>query len=127
MAGRGRGTLLEPAVLASLARAQAHGYDLRRTVEEITQGAVVCDPGGLYRILRRLEEDDLVTSRWVEGEAGPQRREYTLTDGGRELLRLWHEDLRERQRVFGAVASVMEEAMGAPTAEPPTDEGRTRE
>ena len=60
--GRGRGVLLEPAVLASLVSQSAHGYDLRKTVEEMTDGFVCVDPGGIYRLLRQLEQDGFVES-----------------------------------------------------------------
>ena len=70
-AGRGRGGrgggLLEPALLAVLASAPSHGYDLRRAVEDLSGGLVCMDPGGMYRALRRLEEEGYVTSTWSTG------------------------------------------------------------
>lgn len=109
--GRGRGALLEPAVLASLADSEAHGYDVRKSIEEMTGGEVVADPGGLYRLLRRLEEDGFVASTWVEGESGPQRREYTLTDAGHELLEHWLDHLRERERTLSLLVTAVERAV----------------
>jgi len=91
--GVGRGSLLEPAVLATLATATSHGYDLRAEVEELTGGFLVVDPGGLYRALRRMEDDGFVVSTWTEGEHGPQRRIYRITDDGREALGAWAERL----------------------------------
>lgn len=110
--GRGRGGVLEPAVLASVAAGGTHGYDLIRQVEAITGGAMTADPGGVYRVLRRLEEDGLVVSSWAESEAGPQRREYDITNDGRDALRAWAQQLSERARVFQAIA----EAAGAAAA-----------
>ncbi len=95
--GRGRGALLEPALLIALARSEAHGYDLVRAIEEMTGGDVVPDTGGLYRLLRRLEVEGVVTSSWQESGAGPQRREYRLTDEGRALLAHWMEHLAVRR------------------------------
>ncbi|MHB1341429.1 MAG: PadR family transcriptional regulator [Coriobacteriia bacterium] len=107
-AGNGRGSLLEPAVLAALARSEAHGYDLIRTVEELTGGSVIPDAGGLYRMLRRLEGDGLVSSTWEGGDAGPQRREYTLTDDGRALLSHWLQHLTERRVALDALIKAVE-------------------
>lgn len=109
--GRGRGALLEPAVLAALADSGAHGYDVRRVIEEMTEGEVVADPGGLYRLLRRLEEDGFVVSEWTEGEAGPQKREYALTDAGHHLLEHWLDHLRERERVLSLLVTAVERAV----------------
>ncbi len=109
--GRGRGALLEPMILAALAGAEQHGYDLIRAIESMTDGAVTVDPGGLYRTLRRLEEDGAVVSEWIDAGAGPQRREYTLTDEGRAMLVHWLEHLRERQRLFAVAAAAVEQAV----------------
>jgi DNA-binding PadR family transcriptional regulator len=98
--GRGQGALLEPLVLAVLARTDAHGYDIVREIAEITGGTVVADLGGIYRVLRRLDDAGVVTSAWAEGDVGPARREYRLTDDGRELLAHWMDHLEERRRTL---------------------------
>lgn len=95
--GRGRGTTLEPAVLVALAGAESHGYDLARRIEELTAGEMAPDTGGLYRILRRLEEDGAVESWWENVGSGPQRRSYRLTPGGKALLVHWIGHLTDRR------------------------------
>jgi PadR family transcriptional regulator PadR len=108
--GMGRGSLLEPALLASLASQATHGYDLRKTIETLTEGFLAVDPGGLYRILRRLEEEGFVESKWAAGEFGPQKREYELTDDGRELLEQWARHLRQRRSVIDALVRAIDSA-----------------
>jgi len=109
--GRGRAALLEPAVLAAIAAEPAHGYDLRRAVEEMTQGLVVLDPGGTYRVLRQLEKDGFVESRWSDGEFGPQRRTYKMTKDGRELLASWRTDLDRRRHAFESVIEMIDRSL----------------
>jgi DNA-binding PadR family transcriptional regulator len=56
--------------------------------------------GNLYRVLRALEEDGLVTSRWEAGEPGPAKRTYELTAEGKRLLDEWAAALqRSRTRI----------------------------
>ena len=98
--GAGRGAFVEPALLAVLARSEGYGYDLVRAIEEATGGEVVPDAGGLYRLLRRLEEDGFVTSEWQDGGSGPQRRSYRITDDGLALLEHWVGHLEERRRAL---------------------------
>ena len=105
--GGGRGSLVEPAALAALLTKAAHGYDLRREIGEITGGQLEVDAGGLYRVLRRLEEEGFVTSTWVEGDAGPQRRDYELTAEGHDVAEDWVTHLRERERVYGRLADAL--------------------
>ncbi|MBN2176463.1 MAG: PadR family transcriptional regulator [Demequinaceae bacterium] len=110
--GAGRGSLLEPAVLAALTTATSHGYDLRAEVEELTSGYLVVDPGGLYRTLRRMEDEGLVTSTWTEGEHGPQRRIYRLTADGREVLRSWAERLVARRTALDGILRAIDRMIG---------------
>lgn len=95
----GGGALVEPAALAALLYADGYGYDMRRTILDMTEGEVDVDVGGLYRSLRRLEDEGAVTSRWCEEGTGPRRREYELTEQGMELAEQWLDALRTRQRL----------------------------
>lgn len=103
----GRGGLLEPAVLAALITTAAHGYDLRAAVENLTDGFLVMDPGGLYRALRRMEDEGLLVSAWTEGEHGPQRRTYDITDAGRVELATWTQCLTSQRAALDAVLGVI--------------------
>lgn len=73
-------------VLAALARSPAHGYRLLRDIEELSAGRVVLRAGSLYAVLDRLHRDGLVVQGELEAGDGPQRRMYTITAAGRELL-----------------------------------------
>ena len=77
--GGGGGALVEPAALAALLYAGGYGYDMRKAILERTNGEVDVDVGGLYRSLRRLEDEGAVASRWCDEDVGPRRREYELT------------------------------------------------
>ena len=43
----------------------------------------------LYRTLRKMENENLVTSKWEEGGPGPKRRVYEITETGKEELDQW--------------------------------------
>ena len=51
--------------------------------------------GNLYRLLRSLEEEEVVTSEWEASAPGPAKRRYSLTNDGVRLLGHWSEALRE--------------------------------
>jgi len=84
---------LSPCVLLLLRERPTYGYDLLERIAEF--GFDDTDPGGLYRILRKLETQGLVHSAWQESPQGPQRRTYELTAHGVEIL-------TERAREFAA-------------------------
>jgi PadR family transcriptional regulator PadR len=83
----------EPAVLLLLREQPAHGYDLLEQLPELTGERV--DMGNLYRFLRLLEAEGIVSSKWEEELPGPSKRTYTLTDEGRALLDAWAGALRD--------------------------------
>ena len=78
----------EPVLLLLLKERPTHGYELLEALPALTGEARV-DMGNLYRVLRALEEDGLVTSRWESGEPGPTKRIYELTTGCERLLDEW--------------------------------------
>jgi PadR family transcriptional regulator PadR len=72
---------LELAILASLWGEELYGLDILRRLERDTD--LVLAEGTIYPILSRLKAEGLVTTRWVEGEAGHPRKYYALTAPGR--------------------------------------------
>jgi PadR family transcriptional regulator len=78
----------EPAILLLLRERPAHGYDLLERLPELT-GEQRVEMGNLYRLLRGLEEEGLVSSEWQAG-----KRAYELTEHGHRLLEQWVEALR---------------------------------
>ena len=111
--GGGGGALVEPAALAALLYAGGYGYDMRRTILDMTDGEVDVDVGGLYRSLRRLEDEGAVASRWCEDASGPRRREYELTEQGLELAEQWLDALRARQRLAELLVGLLEGGLNA--------------
>jgi len=86
----------EPALLLLLRERPAHGYDLLERLPELT-GEQRVEMGNLYRLLRALEEEGLVTSDWDETSPGPAKRRYALAPAGEHLLDHWAEALRRSQ------------------------------
>jgi poly-beta-hydroxybutyrate-responsive repressor len=93
----------EPALLLLLRERPAHGYELVERLGELLSGERI-DMGNLYRVLRALEEEGVVSSEWSDEVPGPAKRTYELTEAGRALLDSWAEALRETQ---GALADFL--------------------
>lgn len=89
-----------------------HGYELLENCPELAAGEGRVDLGNLYRILRGLEEEGIVTSEWLADVPGPARRVYRLTDSGSRLLDRWAEALRETQGVMTTFLSRYEQGEG---------------
>jgi PadR family transcriptional regulator, regulatory protein PadR len=76
---------LEMAALATLWDGRMYGLEIIRRLETRSQLALA--EGTIYPILNRLKAEGMVTSEWVEAEAGHPRKYYLLTDTGRARLR----------------------------------------
>jgi poly-beta-hydroxybutyrate-responsive repressor len=86
----------EPALLLLLRERPAHGYDLLERLPELT-GEQRVEMGNLYRLLRALEDEGLVSSEWDAASPGPAKRGYALTAAGAQLLDQWADALRRSQ------------------------------
>jgi PadR family transcriptional regulator PadR len=69
------------AVLAQL-RSEHYGYTLRKALADL---GLDIDEGTLYPLLRRLESQGLLESRWRLEESRP-RRYYIISPAGQEVL-----------------------------------------
>jgi len=75
---------VEIVILRRLFGGPAHGYELRKRVEETT--GFVLHNNSLYPALKRFEEAGAVTKTAERQEGRPSRLVYTLTEVGRDLL-----------------------------------------
>jgi PadR family transcriptional regulator PadR len=76
---------LEMAALASLWQGRLYGLEIIRFLE--SHSRLVLAEGTIYPILNRLKAEGMLTSDWVEAEAGHPRKYYALTEPGRFRLR----------------------------------------
>ncbi len=92
---------VEPALLLALSEGPTHGYELADHLVEVA--GLEVDYGNLYRLLRRLEDDGIVTSEWQDDPNARSKRTYELTATGDHLLENWVgslRDLNERTAAF---------------------------
>jgi len=75
------------AVLAAL-REEQYGYSLRK---ELADAGLAIEEGTLYPLIRRLESQGLLTSRW-SSDGGRRKRYYTISRAGIDLLATLQEE-----------------------------------
>ena len=78
------------ALLALLADAPAHGYELKQELETTFGDAwPPTNIGQIYTTLGRLERDQFVTCTIVRQDGRPDKKTYAITDAGRAELHRW--------------------------------------
>jgi poly-beta-hydroxybutyrate-responsive repressor len=87
---------IQPSILLGLHIKPSYGYELIQNIQEFGFIEGTAPPGMIYRHLRQLEEDGLVLSNWETEGTGPAKRMYTITEEGKEVLRIWIEYMRKQ-------------------------------
>ena len=67
-------------MLRALHGKELHGYAIQR---ELTSAGFQVEVGNLYRVLRSMEEQTQVRSRWSDSHRGPKKRVYSVGPEGR--------------------------------------------
>jgi PadR family transcriptional regulator PadR len=92
-------------VMSLLEDQPRHGYDISKLIQLRSGGVLRFHVTSLYPMLYRLEEKNLITSRWVEQPEQRRRRYYRLTPKGKKVLhsqrKSWKEFVTAMSRVTG--------------------------
>jgi len=81
---------LDLCVLALLSRGESYAYEIASTLV----GAVGMGEGTIYPLMRRMQNDGLVATRFEESSSGPSRKYYRLTAAGRAAFEAHRRDWR---------------------------------
>lgn len=106
---------IQPSILLALYLNPAYGYQLIQNIQEFGFVEGIAPPGMIYRHLRQLEEDALVSSEWQTDEAGPAKRIYRLTHEGKEMLAVWVGYMEKQAETLNAFAERYREASSKET------------
>lgn len=99
--------VLDMLVLRLLKSEAKYGYQIIQEMKEKSDETFLLKDGTLYPILYRLEEDNLVVSKWSEavGKQVP-RKYYEITEAGKKALgeieAVW-------KRISDGIAKIMED------------------
>jgi DNA-binding PadR family transcriptional regulator len=80
---------LEVCLLLLLYDGVGYGYGFIEQLEYFGFSQDELNVSTLYRTLRKMEKENLVSSFWEEGGPGPKRRVYEIMEGGKTNLAQW--------------------------------------
>jgi DNA-binding PadR family transcriptional regulator len=119
--GKGRGRrgqrkmlFLQSCLLVLLHREPGYGYSLMDGLQEFGFQPEYMDISIIYRALRDMQANELVSDSWDDNSLGPQRRVYTITPQGEEVLAGWIENLRQRRKEIEALEAAYEAVKSKP-------------
>jgi len=124
--GRTLTRFVRPAVLALLAQAPAHGYDLLQRLREFKMfSEAPPDASGVYKTLRAMTDEGLVSGEWDTPDAGSARRPFTLKRKGRQCLAKWAATLDSYQKQLREMSAFVNAATGGKKPPKPCCKKRT--
>lgn len=106
--------LIRPAVLTVLAGGDLHGYAIVQRIGEMSifHGQSP-DAAGVYRALRAMEKEGMLTCQWDVSGHGPAKRQYRLTAAGGNCLRQWAATLEQYRQSIGDLLDAVRHAGAA--------------
>ena len=100
---RGGIRFLQTCLLVLLNQKKSYGYSLANELAQFGFSPGALDISIVYRALRGLEIEGLVSTSSDERSLGPQRRIYEITPQGSEVLSQLIEELKERKQEIEAI------------------------
>jgi DNA-binding PadR family transcriptional regulator len=98
---------LRIAVLALLSKEPRHGYEIMKEIKERTGGFWRPTAGGIYPILRSLEESRYIDGKW-DARQLRRRKTYQITETGRPVLQ---QALTRQNQIAGSMGGLFKEFM----------------
>jgi DNA-binding PadR family transcriptional regulator len=99
-------------ILRVVCEKSTYGYDLIKSIEEISQGRHKVKSGTMYTTLRRMEKEELLKSVWKKSKSGPDSREYQITKKGESYLKNWLEMIIERKKMIDKMTEFYKKEFG---------------
>src|SRR5579862_6749997 len=95
-------------ILRTLARGgEMHGFEIARSIQQISQDVLQVEEGSLYPALQRMLVKGWVKAEWGVTTGNRRARYYTLTPDGKKQLGV---ELSQFERVMGAISRVIQTA-----------------
>ena len=95
-----------------------YGLEIRKEIENSSQGKIALGVSTIYQLLRRLERRGMVSSRWEKSPQGPPRAYYEITPSGREVVLRYIQEVLSPASPIPAALGHLIQAVLAPGSHP---------
>ncbi|MCK5148064.1 PadR family transcriptional regulator [bacterium] len=97
--------VLDFIILIYLNKRDHYGYELIKDIKLATDLSI--SEGTIYPLLNRLKKEELITSRWVEMDAGVPRKYYSITTAGRQAMGGMHKGWMDMNRTMSKLLELL--------------------
>ncbi len=96
---------IDTIILKTMLSGDMYGLDIIKEVENKSNGTYELKQPTLYSCLKRLENQELISSYWKESDIGGKRHYYKLTEKG-------HEELSKKQEEWSKSKFIIDNLLG---------------
>jgi DNA-binding PadR family transcriptional regulator len=90
----------ETIILACLMQGDNYGYEINKSILQMTDGQYELKEATLYTAFKRLEESGYVNSYWGDELSGARRKYYSITSEGKQAYRRLVADWQEAKQTI---------------------------
>lgn len=90
-------------ILKFLLDGDKYGYEITKLVHEHSGGLYELKEATMYSSLKRLENDEHITSYWGDETQGGRRKYYRITSSGRELYKANKQNWDYAKQILGTL------------------------
>lgn len=103
--------IIRPVILALLYNSKKHGYILVKELQQWGKsGRSLPDISGIYKILKTMEKEGLVSSTWILEKDSSPIRQYSITKKGEICMERWIETLKLYKAHIESLLKVLEKS-----------------
>lgn len=92
--------LTDTLILARLNEGDSYGYQINKTISELSTSRLELKEATLYTSFRRLEDNEFISSYWGDENSGARRRYYSITEKGKICLSENKADWKQIQEII---------------------------
>jgi len=89
----------------------ASGYTLAEELAKVGINPSNIPSGIAYRLLRDMEANGLLVSKWETSGSGPAKRVYKITDAGRKYLEAWLVEAKRNLKTMENLINLIERGL----------------
>jgi len=77
-----------PMILTIIKQEESYGYEIIQKIKDQSDNMIIWQEGSLYPVLKKMERNELVRSRWSQTITGKKRKYYSITMKGVNTLKM---------------------------------------
>lgn len=90
-------------LLSRLMAGDNYGYEINKSILQITDGRYGLKEATLYTAFKRLEQGGYIRSYWGDEASGARRRYYSITEAGRQQWEQAREEWEQTRALLDAL------------------------